>query len=542
MTKAINAALLKNMVISAANKLNDNKGYVDSLNVFPVPDGDTGTNMALTFMSAAREVDAGTFSEVCKISSLVAKATLRGARGNSGVILSQIFRGISQELSGKSDITVPDFARALQKGSDTAYHAVMKPTEGTILTVVRKMAKAASEFQGEDFEDFFAAVNERGKIALDKTPDLLPQLKQAGVVDAGGRGLLFIFEGMANALSGENFSLREALDSSSVSHSAQEAIDPKDITFTYCTEFIIEKYNESMTADNMRREISPIGDCMLVIEENDIIKVHIHTNNPGFVLEQAVKLGELINIKIDNMKHQHNSIISEAAPSDSPKQSAPEAELAVIAVAAGSGIEEIFKELGVSVVILGGQTMNPSTDDILAAVESANAKNVIILPNNKNIILSSEQAKELSKTIVFVIPTKTIPQGITAMLSFMPDGTAEDNVSAMTEALSAVKSGSVTHAVRDTSLENIEIHEGDYLGMLEGDISVVGQNLETTVINLLENMSVQDEEIITLYYGEDVSDESAECLAAQLEEIYPDCDVSAKRGNQPVYYYFISVE
>ena len=541
MTKAINAALLKNMIISAANTLNENKGYVDSLNVFPVPDGDTGTNMALTFMSAAKEVAQGSFTAASQVSALVAKATLRGARGNSGVILSQIFRGISQEFTGKDTLTTEDFARALQKGSDTAYHAVMKPTEGTILTVIRKMAKAANENADGDFEAFFEAVLERGKIALDKTPELLPQLKQAGVVDAGGRGLLFIFEGMYAALSGADVTLNDISAATSASSSAQAAIDPKDITFTYCTEFIIEKYNESMTADNMRREISSIGDCMLVIEESDIIKVHIHTNNPGFVIEQAVKLGELINIKIDNMKHQHNTIISEATEIKE-EEKMPERETAVIAVAAGGGIEEIFKELGVSFVILGGQTMNPSTEEILAAVEKVNAKNVIILPNNKNIILSSEQAKELSKVNVEVIPTKTIPQGITAMMNFMPDGELSDNVLAMTDAIGSVKSGSITHAVRDTSISDIEIHEGDYLGMSEGEISVVGQNLETTLFNLLASMTDEDSEIITVYYGEDVSEDDASKLSDAIEELYPECDVCVREGAQPVYYYFLSVE
>lgn len=540
MTKAINAALLKNMVISAANTLNANKGYVDSLNVFPVPDGDTGTNMALTFMSAAREMSSKSFSSVGEVSQLAARSTLRGARGNSGVILSQIFRGISQGLSGKAEVTVSDFAEALQKGSDTAYQAVMKPTEGTILTVVRKMAKAAGEFQGSNFEEFFSHINKQGKKALDKTPDLLPQLKQAGVVDAGGRGLLFIFEGMEQALSGEEVTLTEAVGAAKAAGTAQQAVNAEDITFTYCTEFIIEKYNESMTADNMRRKISPIGDCMLIIEENDIIKVHIHTNNPGFVLEQAVKLGELINIKIDNMKHQHNSIISSEEEKEEPKM--PERELAVISVAAGKGIEEIFTELGAAYIISGGQTMNPSTDDILAAIDKVNAKNVIILPNNKNIILASEQAKELAEVNVEVIPTKTIPQGITAMMNYLPEGSLSDNVSSMTDALETVKSGSVTHAVRDSSIDDIEIHEGDFLGMLEGKINVVGQNLDTTLLNLLSAMIDSDSEIITLYYGAEADNEAAENAAAAIEETYPDCDVCLREGGQPVYYYFISVE
>ncbi|MGM9551099.1 MAG: DAK2 domain-containing protein [Clostridia bacterium] len=540
MTNVINAALLKNMIISAANTLNENKGYVDSLNVFPVPDGDTGTNMALTFMAAAREISSKEFSSVSDLASAVAKATLRGARGNSGVILSQIFRGISLGLAGKETVTTHDFAVAIQKGSDTAYGAVMKPTEGTILTVVRFMAKGGNEFEGDSFEKMFAYVNKKGKSALDKTPEMLPQLKQAGVVDAGGRGLLYIFEGMAVALNGETFTLNEAVSSSAPApSSAQEAIDPDEITFGYCTEFIIEKYKDAKNADEMRRKISPIGDCLLIIEEDDIVKVHIHTNNPGFVLEQAVKLGQLINIKIENMRQQHSALIEQ---SSQPAEKAPMSELAVISVSAGEGIAEVFSELGVSYVIRGGQTMNPSTDDILSAIEEVNAKNVIILPNNKNIILASEQAKELADVNVKVIPTKTIPQGITAMISFLPESDIDTNVEAMNEAITMVKSGSITHAVRDTSIDDKEIHEGDYLGMYEGKIAIVNSDLNETFNALMDTMVDDTSELITVYYGEDVSEEDAQALSEALEEKHPDCDVSVRSGGQPVYYYFIAVE
>ncbi len=540
MTKAINAALLKNMIISAANTLNENKGYVDSLNVFPVPDGDTGTNMALTFMAAAREISSKEFDSVSDLSSAVAKATLRGARGNPGVILSQIFRGLSLGLAGKDEATTEDFAVAVQKGSDTAYSAVMKPTEGTILTVIRFMAKGATEFEGSEFEKFFAYVNKEGKNALDQTPEMLPQLKQAGVVDAGGRGILYIFEGMAKALDGETYTLSEVTSAvSSAPSTAQEAIDPDDITFGYCTEFIIEKYKDAKNAEEMRRKISPIGDCLLIIEEDDIVKVHIHTNNPGFVLEQAVKLGELINIKIENMRQQHSALIEQ---SSAPAPKAPMSELAVISVSAGEGIAEVFSELGVAHVIRGGQTMNPSTDDILSAIEEVNAKNVIVLPNNKNIILASEQAKELAEVNVAVIPTKTIPQGITAMISFLPEGDLESNVEAMMDAIGMVKSGSITHAVRDTSIDDKEIHEGDYLGMREGKIHVVNSDLTETFNALLDDMVDEDSELITIYYGEDVKEEDAEALGEALEEKYPDCDVSVRSGGQPVYYYFIAVE
>ena len=542
MTKAINAALLKNMILSAANKLNENKAYVDSLNVFPVPDGDTGTNMALTFMSAAKDIASKDFNSASDVASAVAKATLRGARGNSGVILSQIFRGLSLGMAGKDEVSVSDLAHSVQKGCDTAYSAVMKPTEGTILTVIRFMAKSAMEnIEADSIDSLFSAFMAEGQVALDKTPEMLPQLKQAGVVDAGGQGLLFIFAGMQSALDGNDVTLSDAPSTTSPAQasSAQQAIDPDDIEFGYCTEFIIEKYNEKDNAEGFRAKIAPTGDCLLVIEEGEIVKVHIHTNNPGFVLEQAVKLGQLINIKIDNMRYQHSNII-DSAPA--PKEKGPMKELAVISVSAGEGIAEVFTELGVSYVIRGGQTMNPSTDDILAAVEEVNAKNVIVLPNNKNIILAAEQAIELAEVNVAVIPTKTIPQGITAMTSFLPEGSLEDNVEAMNEAITLVKSGSITHAVRNTTIDDKEIHEGDYLGMREGKIALVNPDLAETFNALIDDMVDEDAEIISVYYGEDVSEEDAEALCEALEEKYPDCDVYVRCGGQPVYYFFLAVE
>lgn len=541
MTQVINAALFKNMIISGANNLNANKEYVDSLNVFPVPDGDTGTNMALTFTAAARDISNKEFTAVCDVASSVAKATLRGARGNSGVILSQIFRGISNALSGKDNITVENFAQAIKKGSDTAYQAVMKPTEGTILTVVRSMGRAATTSKRGDFEGLFSLVMSEGNSALAKTPEMLPQLKQAGVVDAGGKGLLYIFEGMQKALNGDDVVLSDTVASvAAKSSSAQQSVDPDDITFAYCTEFIIEKSDASQNTNTFREKISPKGDCMLVIEEDDIIKVHIHTNNPGYILEQAVKLGQLINIKIENMRQQHSSLIEQGSPVSAAKE--PMKELAVISVSAGDGIAQVFEELGVAHVIRGGQTMNPSTDDILSAIEQVNAKNVIVLPNNKNIILASEQAKELAEVNVAVIPTKTVPQGITAMISFLPEGDIDSNVEAMTEAVKTVKSGSITHAVRDTTVDDKEIHEGDCLGMLEGKIAIVNSDLNETFASLVEAMVDESSEIITVYYGEDVNEADAEALAEALEEKYPDCDITVRRGGQPVYYYLIAVE
>ncbi|MDO4563271.1 MAG: DAK2 domain-containing protein [Clostridia bacterium] len=533
MSRTINAAVFANMIVSGANNLNSKRGEIDALNVFPVPDGDTGTNMAMTFTSAAREIETNTYSTVSDVSEAAAKATLRGARGNSGVILSQIFRGISKGLSELSDATVLDFAAALQRGCDTAYRAVMKPTEGTILTVIRKMAKCAVEFEGAEFEDFFTAVIATGNETLDKTPDLLPQLKQAGVVDAGGKGLVTIFEGFLPALSGQSVSLAE-IGAPKIASTVQSVPAAEEIKFAYCTEFIINKNGNGHNASNMRRLISPKGDSMLVIDEDDIVKVHIHTNHPGYVLEQAVKVGELVNIKIDNMRFQHNNII----------QSAPREKkaLGIVSVAAGEGIEKAFCEMGVDIIVSGGQTMNPSTEDILRAVSELNADNALVLPNNKNIILAAQQAQKISKTPIEVVESSTIPQGLCAMMSFSPQKELSENAVSMRKSLSKVKSVSVTYAVRDTKIDEKEIKSGDYLGMLDGKIVSVNKSVKNSALESVAAAADDDTEIITVFYGSDVTEKEASSLAAELEKAHPDCDICLKCGGQPVYYYIISVE
>ncbi len=549
MINTIDGALFRNMILSAANKLSANKDAVDALNVFPVPDGDTGTNMGLTFMNAAKEVEANTYATVSDAAAAVAKATLRGARGNSGVILSQIFRGISRGLKGLETASAQDLAAALKEGSDTAYNAVMKPTEGTILTVIRKSAQAAVEFQGDDIELLLNEVILKGNKTLAKTTQMLPQLQQAGVVDAGGQGLMFVLEGFAEALDGRDVVLTTAQSAKkAAADTPQQSIKTEDIKYAYCTEFIINKYDPSSSADALRGAIESKGDCMLIIDEDEIVKVHIHTNNPGYVLEQAVKLGEMINIKIDNMKHQHSSLIGgsgEQEPEEAPAVEAPvkeEKELAIIAVAAGDGLANTFKELGIDGIIQGGQTMNPSTEDILAAANAANAKNIIILPNNKNIILSAEQVQYLTERKIYVVPSRSIPQGIAAAMAFSPEYGPEELFEAMKEAAAAVKSGSVTFAVRDTSIDGMDIAKGNYLGLAESKIAAVGEDLNETTAKLVDELTDEDSEVISVYYGSDVTPEQISALEETLTEAYPDADVLVYDGGQPVYYYIISVE
>ncbi len=546
MINIIDATLFRNMILSAANKLCANKDAVDALNVFPVPDGDTGTNMGLTFMNAAKEAEAAAYASVSDAAAAVAKATLRGARGNSGVILSQIFRGISKGLKGLETATAQDLAAALKEGSDTAYNAVMKPTEGTILTVIRKSAQAAVEFQGDDIEQLLSEVISTGNKTLAKTTQMLPQLQQAGVVDAGGQGLMFVLEGFAEALDGRDVALTTAQSPKKpAADTPQQSIKTEDIKYAYCTEFIINKYDPSSSADALRGAIESKGDCMLIIDEDEIVKVHIHTNDPGYVLEQAVKLGEMINIKIDNMKRQHSSLISgggEQRSEEAPKPENPEKELAIIAVAAGEGLANTFKELGVDGIIQGGQTMNPSTEDILAAANAANAKNIIILPNNKNIILSAEQVQYLTERKIYVVPSRSIPQGIAAAMAFSPELEPEELFEAMKGSAAAVKSGSVTFAVRDTSIDGMDIAKGNYLGLAESDIAAVGEDLNETAAKLVDELTDEDSEVISVYYGSDVTPEQIGSLEEALTNAYPDADVLVYDGGQPVYYYIISVE
>lgn len=539
MTKSINAALFSQAIVSGAHKLSNNREYVDSLNIFPVPDGDTGTNMSLTFINAARAVENETLNSVGEVSAAVAKATLRGARGNSGVILSQIFRGISKELTNAKELDVTNLKLALRKGSDTAYRAVMKPTEGTILTVIRSLAEAGEACEKEDIEEFFEEVLSGGKLALKKTQEMLPQLKAAGVVDAGGQGLIYIFEGFFEALKGNVCPLEgESPVTPSATQSAQSTIKTEDIKFAYCTEFIINKFKPEITAAKMRAAIEPKGDCMIVIDDDDIVKVHIHTNNPGFVLEQAIKIGELVNIKIENMKEQHSNILK----AEETVQNKERVSLAVVSVVNGAGLENTFKELGASYLIHGGQTMNPSTEDILSAINSVNADNVIILPNNKNIILAAEQAAQIAECNAIVIGSKTVPQGIAAMMEFSPHSDVEVNTKKMTSALSNIKSGSVTHAVKTTDIDGKHIEEGDIIGVSDGHILSVDKEINASSLKLINEIADEYSEIITLYFGEGITEDEANALGEELEDLFPDADVYVSDGGQSVYYYLISVE
>ncbi len=553
MLQNLSAPVFALMIKSGAHNLLNNKAMVDALNVFPVPDGDTGTNMSLTFKNAATNIpyDEKSFDKLAQSAS---SFTLRGARGNSGVILSQIMRGIATASKGKSEVSAKDFALCLKEGCDSAYRAVMKPTEGTILTVIRAMADSAlANAEEEDFLTFFDKVIADGNIMLEKTREMLPALTKAGVVDAGGKGLMVIFEGMLSYLKdGEVISLLDSSDEEAAP-SAQATISTEDIKFCYCTEFIVEKSSPDLSADKMKEAIRKIGDSMVVIDDDDIVKVHIHTNNPGFVLEYAVKLGQLATVKIENMKKQHSEILNSAKAPEKKEEikeeavKAPSAAMGVkvknaaISVAAGDGVEKLFADLG-AFVIAGGQTMNPSTEDILSAIEKIDAENILVLPNNKNIIMAAEQAAEISDKNILVVPTKSIPQGISAMISFDIEGEGEDNLSAMTESAKNVKTGLITHAVRDTQLDDLEIHDGDILGMVEKEIVSVGSDATESAKDILNKMVDDDTELITIIYGDGLEEDEAETLREYAELKFPDSDVSLYYGGQPVYSYILAAE
>jgi len=551
------------MIISASNHLSNRKSEIDALNVFPVPDGDTGTNMSLTLTAAANEVKKYVTSSIGETSQVVSTASLRGARGNSGVILSQFFRGIAKSLQGKATANAAEMAAALQNGVNTAYKAVMKPTEGTILTVARESAAAAvmAAEMGCDIEGGLKITIDEGAASLARTPDLLLVLKESGVVDAGGAGLLVILEGAYHALStGETVDLSGFMNVA-VPEIVME-VDVENIKFSYCTEFIIDKKSASVDVAKFSDDIDSKGDCKLVIDDDEIVKVHIHTNNPGFVLERAIKLGMLSSIKIDNMRLQHTTILSEQAvhPQPAAASAAPETVIesslpsflvdaskpkkpyGFVVVAVGEGIVNIFKDFGVDEIIEGGQTMNPSTDDILSAVERINADCIYVLPNNKNIILAAQQAAELCDKEIVVLPSKSIPQGIAAILAFLPNMDNETNTSAMKEAISFVKTGQVTYAVRDTSVSNKEIKSGDIIGIREGDITVVGSNAEVACTELVRELADDESSIITVFYGSEVDDAAAEAMGDELQDLYPDMDIMVQSGGQPLYYYIISVE
>lgn len=548
----IDGKLLAAMIISGANNLYNHKDEVDELNVFPVPDGDTGTNMSLTINAVSAELSSNTELSLTKVADRISYAALRGARGNSGVILSQLFRGFSKSLKGKKSCNGIDFSTALSSGAAAAYKSVMSPTEGTILTVAREAASGAVEasVSTQSITDIMKRSIERGFAALQNTPEQLPALKEAGVVDAGGQGWFYILEGIYEFLkNGEIVKSLAPKPSASVSKLAQASIKSENIKFKYCTEFIIEKRSPSLTADELRNTISKIGDCMLVIDDTDIVKVHIHTNNPGIVLEKAVELGELINIKIDNMKHQHRSLINDAPPQKTAAKPivtveapAPSKEYGFVAVCTGKGIASVFKDLNVDVIIEGGQTMNPSTDDFLNAVNSIPAKTIFLLPNNKNIILAANQAKELSAKNVIVIPSKSIPQCVSALVAFSQNKSAVLNEKAMNTAIKNVRSGQVTFAVRDTSIDGTSIKKGNILGIYENKITAVGKDTEAVLEALVEEMTDEDSEFITVYCGKGIKKQAIEKITNRLESLYPDYEVLVKKGDQPLYYYIVSVE
>ncbi|KOR26379.1 DAK2 domain-containing protein [Clostridium sp. L74] len=536
----IKGADFYNMVVNGSNKLEEKKEFVNSLNVFPVPDGDTGTNMSMTFRSAVKEIEGLKNEPIGELAKKVAKGALMGARGNSGVILSQIFRGISKGLEDKDEVDAREFANALLEGSKSAYKAVMRPTEGTILTIIRAAGESAIKSEKEDVTSLLKEVCEHSEIVLNKTPDMLPVLKKAKVVDAGGQGLLIILQGMLEALDkdleveigGEN-------KVSNISTKIEEY--EEDIEFGYCTEFFVMA--ENVDVDKFKGELEPLGDSMIVVSADGLVKVHIHTNDPGDILSKAIKLGPLSKIKIDNMREQHKHIIDMNGEED--KAEKEESELkryGFISVALGEGITEIFKDLGVDEVIEGGQTMNPSTEDIVKAINKINAKNVFILPNNKNIIMAATQAAELSEKNIIVIPTKTIPQGITSITMFNPEAESKENEDNMNEAIKAVTTGSITYAVRDTEMDGKIIKENDILGLVENKISEVGKDIFEVSKAVLEEMINEDSELISIFYGKNCDEEKVEEFIEELETKYEDLDIQCYNGKQPLYYFIMSVE
>ena len=543
--KAIDGLLLREMVIAGAALLEKNREAVDALNVFPVPDGDTGTNMTLTMASATREINAKEYARADQAAEALARGALRGARGNSGVITSQLYRGFSHALEGVELITPELFAKAIKCGADTAYKAVMKPKEGTILTVARVIAEDAikqAELAPDDFEALFNVILTSGESILRRTQDMLPALKQAGVVDAGGRGLLLIYMGYAAIIRGETVDVQD-IDLSSDS-SEMEFDDDHDsideIKFAYCTEFLIQRLREDATENDIntfRRQLNRIGDCVLVVGDLALVKVHVHTNDPGKALQYALALGELVNLKIENMLEQRRENIArkEAA-------AAKAKPYGMVTVSLGEGFSKIFKDLQVDCIVDGGQTMNPSIEDLSKAIKSVTAGTVFVFPNNGNVILAAQQAAELSEKNVVVIPTKNVAMGIAAIVSFQPEISAEENAQRMEEAAQCVRTGMITYAVRDSEFENMHITEGDIIGLHNGKVEFRADNAHDVAMKLCETIVTPDDGLITVYYGADTKQEDAEALGAEIEEMFPDCDVEVHFGGQPLYYYIIAVE
>ncbi|XRG79709.1 DAK2 domain-containing protein [Rossellomorea sp. GAMAL-10_SWC] len=559
--KRIDGKLFADMVIQGANNLTKNVKFVDSLNVFPVPDGDTGTNMNLSITSGSKEVKEKPNSHVGKVGQSFAKGLLMGARGNSGVILSQLFRGFSKSIETKDTISTTDFALALEAGVETAYKAVMKPIEGTILTVARETAKKAVVIAKthEEFIPFLEETIIEAHASLNRTPDLLPVLKQVGVVDSGGQGLVLVYEGFLASLKGEEISLEGAEATLSLEElveaehrNVQSMLNTEDIVYGYCTEFMVrfekDKLNKHpFDIDTFRKELSAWGDSLLVVADDEIVKVHIHAEYPGEVFNLGQRFGSFLKLKAENMREQHTNLLHEEVSNESPSknestQSTEKQEFGIVTVAMGSGIKALFESIGATVVIEGGQTMNPSTEDIVKAIEQCNAENVIVLPNNGNIVMAAEQAASVAECNVAVVTSKTVPQGMSALLSFNPTASLDENKSGMQDALKTVKTGQITYAVRDTEIDGVEITKNHFMGILESKIVTTDEHQLEAAKKLLQDMIDEDSEILTILYGQDVSDEEISKLVEFAEESFDHLEVEVHNGNQPLYSYIFSIE
>ena len=552
-TKSIDVELLAKMFLAGAQNIEAKKEYINELNVFPVPDGDTGTNMTMTIMSAAKEVQSLENADMLTIAKAISSGSLRGARGNSGVILSQLLRGFTKEIREHKEIDAVILAKACERATATAYKAVMKPKEGTILTVAKGISRKAEELAEttEDLEVFIPEVIKYAEEVLAQTPEMLPVLKEAGVVDSGGQGLLEVIHGAYDAFLGKeiDYAAIEASGGTKMVKPSQQA--EADIKFGYCTEFIImtEKEFTDKNEAEFKAYLESIGDSIVCVADDDIVKIHVHTNDPGLAIQKALTYGQLSRMKIDNMREEHQEKLikdaekAAAQQASEKKKKEPRKPVGFIAVSIGEGMNGIFRELGADYIIEGGQTMNPSTDDMLSAIDEVNADHIFILPNNKNIILAANQAQSLTddKDII-VIPTKTVPQGITAIISYMPEADVDTNIEALEEAIKNVKTGQVTYAVRDTHIDDKEIHEGDIMGIGDRGILAVGQSVEETTKEMLAQLVDEESELISLYFGQDVLEEDAENFAQEVEELYPDVDVDVHMGGQPIYYYVLSVE
>lgn len=547
-TNTVDAKMLGRMFLAGAKNLEAKKEWINELNVFPVPDGDTGTNMTLTILSAASEVSALEDPTMKTLAKAISSGSLRGARGNSGVILSQLLRGFTKTIEHYDTVDAPAFAKAFEKGVETAYKAVMKPKEGTILTVARGAADKALEIAEDcsDLGSFFTDVIAHAEHVLSRTPDMLPVLKEAGVVDSGGQGLVEVLKGAFDGYLGKEIDMNfEKPKSSGMSKPVSG--EESNIKFGYCTEFIImlDKTFSEKEEQAFKEYLMSIGDSLVVVADDEIVKVHVHTNDPGMAIQKALTYGQLSNMKIDNMRLEHHEkVIKEAEKlAAQQRESVPEKEVGFISVSVGDGMGDIFRDLGADHLIEGGQTMNPSTEDVLKAIEQVHAKNIFVFPNNKNIILAANQARDLTEDKnIIVIPTKTIPQGITALINYVPEKTVEQNTEEMLQCIGNVKTGQVTYAVRDTRIDDKEIRQGDIMGIGDHGILAVGQGVEGITMETIDAMVDKDTEIISVYYGSDVSTEDAQRLGEKLEERYPDFDVEVNNGGQPIYYYVVSVE